>query len=118
MHPNVHCSTVCNSQGEGKPNCPMTEEWMKKLWYNGILLSNKKEWNNVICSNMGELREYHTKWSKSERQISYDITVESNKKMVQMNLFTKQEQTHRSQNPTCGYQRENVGGRDKLGVWH
>ena len=43
--------------------------------YNGILLSHKKEWNNVICSNMVEPRDYHTKWSKSDRegQISYDI---------------------------------------------
>ena len=44
--------------------------------YNGVLLGHKKEWNNAICSNMGEPRNYHTKWSKSdrERQISYDIT--------------------------------------------
>ena len=37
--------------------------------------------------------DYHTKWSKSERerQISYDITYMQNlKKMIQMNLFTKQ----------------------------
>ena len=48
------------------------------MWYtyNGILLSHKKEWNNAICSNMDGPREYHTKWSKSdrERQIPYDIT--------------------------------------------
>ena len=46
------------------------------LLCNGILLSHKKEWNNAICSNMGGLREYCTKWNKSdrERQISYDIT--------------------------------------------
>ena len=44
--------------------------------YNGILLSHKKEWNNVICSNMDATRDYHTQWSKSERerQIPYDIT--------------------------------------------
>ena len=35
----------------------------------------KKEWNNVICSNMDATRDYHTKWSKSERerQTPYDI---------------------------------------------
>ena len=44
--------------------------------YNGILLSHKKRTNNVICSNMDATRDYHTKWSKSERerQIPYDIT--------------------------------------------
>ena len=30
----------------------------------------------MLCSNMDATRDYHTKWSKSERerQISYDIT--------------------------------------------
>ena len=40
-----------------------------------IQWNNKKEWDNAICSNMDGPRDYHTKWSKSERewQISYDI---------------------------------------------
>ena len=43
--------------------------------YNGISHSHKKEWNNAICSNMYAPRDYHTKWSKSEReQILYNIT--------------------------------------------
>ena len=35
----------------------------------------KKEWNIAMGSNMNGPRDYHTKWSKSdrERQISYDI---------------------------------------------
>ena len=38
-------------------------------------ISHKKEWN-AICSVMDGARDYHGKWSKSEkeRQISYDIT--------------------------------------------
>ena len=41
--------------------------------YNGILLSHKKEWNDAIYSNMDGHRDYHTKWSKleRERQIPY-----------------------------------------------
>ena len=35
--------------------------------YNRILLSHKKEWNNAICSNMDGSRDYHIKWSKSEK---------------------------------------------------
>ena len=48
----------------------------KHVVYSGILLSHKKEQNNAICSNMDATRDYHTKWSKSdrERQIPYDIT--------------------------------------------
>ena len=56
------------------------DRWMDKedvvYIYNGILLSHKKERNDAICSNMDGPRDYHTKWSKSERerQIAYDIT--------------------------------------------
>ena len=61
--------------------------------YNGILLNNKKEWNNAIWDNMDGPGDDHTKWSKSdrERQISYDIAYMWNlKKIIQMNLPTKQ----------------------------
>ena len=48
---------------------------------------------------MDRPRDYPTKLSKPdrERQISYDITYMWNlkKKMIQMNLFTKQKETHR-----------------------
>ena len=62
-------------------------------WYNGILLSHKKEWNDAVCSNMDGPRDCHTKWSKSdrERQIPYDITYSGIlKKMIQMKLYIKQ----------------------------
>ena len=57
-----------------QPNCPSADEWLKKIWciYNGILLNNKKEWNNVICRNMDATRDYHTK-SARERPTPYDI---------------------------------------------
>ena len=37
--------------------------------------STMKEGNIAICNNMDGPRDYHTKWSKSERerQIPYDI---------------------------------------------
>ena len=28
----------------------------------------KKEWNNALCNSMDEPRDYHTKWSKSDRE--------------------------------------------------
>ena len=52
--------------------------------HNRLLLSYEQE-NNTICSNINRPRDYHTKWSKSdrERQISYDTThAESNFKMI------------------------------------
>ena len=40
------------------------------------------------------------------------------RKMIQMNLFTKQKQTYRYRRQTHGYQRGNVGGGNgKLGAW-
>ena len=38
--------------------------------------SAKKEQNNAFCSYMDGPRDYHTEWSKSERerQIPYDST--------------------------------------------
>ena len=41
--------------------------------YNGILLSHKKEQNDIICSNVDATREYHTKRSKSEREIQMHL---------------------------------------------
>ena len=43
--------------------------------YNGILLSHKKEWNNAICSNMVGPRDDHTKWSKSDKDKYYMISL-------------------------------------------
>ena len=58
---------------------PLTGGWIKKMWYIYTMeyySPIKKEWNHAICSNMDGPRDFHTKWSKSdrERQISYDIT--------------------------------------------
>ena len=68
--------------------------------YSKILFIHKKEWNSIICSNMDGPGDYHTKWSKSdkERQVSYNITYLWNlkkKKKIQGNVFTKEKQTHR-----------------------
>ena len=57
--------------------------------------------------------DYHTKWSKTdrERQISCDIAyMQSLKKMIQMNLFTKQKQTHWLREWAYGYRGEEWGG--------
>ena len=59
--------------------------------------------------------DYHIKQSESEEdkfQI-YHLNVKS-KKIIQMNLCTKQKETHRHRKQSYDYQRENVEGRDKL----
>ena len=54
---------------------------------------------------MDGTRDYHAKRSKSERerQIPYDIICMWKLK-YDMNVFTKQKQTHRHREQTCGCQ--------------
>ena len=58
-----------------QPKYPLTEEKRRCSTYKQWDIIHKKEWNNAICSNMNGPRDYHTKWSMSnrERQISYDV---------------------------------------------
>ena len=35
----------------------------------------KKEWNNAICSNMDGPTEYHTMWSKSDKDKYHMISL-------------------------------------------
>ena len=61
--------------------------------YNGILLSDKKEWNWVICSEVDGVRVCYTEWSKSEREreTSYNITYMWNLKYDANELIYKAE---------------------------
>ena len=61
--------------------CPLTDEWIKMCVYTHThthihtveYCSAIKKNDIMLCSNMAATRDYHTKWSKSERerQISY-----------------------------------------------
>ena len=59
--------------------------------HNGLLVI--KRWNDAICSNMDRPREYHSKWSKSDRgaQILYSITYMWNLKYDTNELIYKTE---------------------------
>ena len=85
--------------------------WATRETQHGILLSHWEEWSNAICSNIDGPGEYHTKRNKPDRKINilwYHLYVES-KKMIQLNLFTKQKQTHRIREWTYGYHGEYRG---------
>ena len=57
--------------------------------YNEIVFNIKKNEIMPLCSNIDGSRDYHTKWSKSERerQIPYDITFMWNLKYDTNELF-------------------------------
>ena len=94
-----------------------TVEWIKNMVHicNGILLTHKKEWNNAICSNMDGPRDCHMEWRKSEEDKEMILLYVESKKVVQMNLLTKQKQSQTLKKQTYGYQRDE---REKLGDWY
>ena len=53
-----------------QPKCPLTDEWIKKMWYIYTVeyYSAIKRQINTICSNMDGARDSHTKRSKPERE--------------------------------------------------
>ena len=58
-----------------QPKCPL---WMDKgdvVYIYQWNISHKKNQNNAICSNMDRPRDYHTKWSKSERDKYHMISL-------------------------------------------
>ena len=100
MHPPMLIAALFTIAKTWKqPKCPSRDKWIK-MWYICTM-----EYYSAIKKN--EIMPSAATWvdleintlSKSdrERQISYDITYMRNlkKKMIQMNLFTKQKQTHR-----------------------
>ena len=78
MYPYVHSSTIHNSQNMVTTETSINRGMNKEVVYihNEIPHNHKKECSKAICSNMDATRDYHTKWSKSERerQIPYIIT--------------------------------------------
>ena len=77
-------STVCNSQ-DMEATSRSIDRGMDKEdvvhIHNKILLSQKREWNNAIHSNMNGTRDCHTEWSQSDRRniIRHPFYVESKK---------------------------------------
>ena len=83
-----------------QPKCPITEEWVKKMWY-----IYTRKYYSAIRKN--KIMPFAVTWmdleiiilsevSQTEKD-KYDIAhVESNFfLMIQMDLFIKQKQTHR-----------------------
>ena len=70
-YPCVHSSTTHNSQDMEK-TWKSIDRWMDKedVVYicNAILLSHKKRMKDAICNIMDTPRDYHMKWSRSERK--------------------------------------------------
>ena len=91
MHPSVHSSTIYNSQDMENTEISIKYEWIKKKQYvytMECLSAIKKNkirplaatWTDLVIITVSEVRQ---------KQISCRLYMES-KKMIQLNLFTKQ----------------------------
>ena len=70
MHPNVHSSTIYNSQDMETTQMstdPLTDEWIKNI---RVYIQF-----NTICSDMNGPRDYHSKQSKSEKDKYHMISL-------------------------------------------
>ena len=67
----------------------------------------KNKWTSSICGNINTTRDYHTKWSESERerQIPHDITyIWSLKYYTNKLIYRRETDLHKKH--TCGCQGE------------
>ena len=116
MHPNVHWSSIYNSQ-DIEATKMSTDRGLDKEdgihIHNEILLSHKKNEIMPFVATQTDLEIFRLNEVR-ERQIWYHLYMESKKK-IQINLFIKQKQIHRLWKQTYSYQRGRIGRWDGLG---
>ena len=91
--------------------------------YSRILLGHKKEWNNAICSKWMDLviiilSEVSQKERDKYHVISYMWNLKENSNTVTQWAYLQNKETHRHRKHTYGYQRGDMKGQDKLGIWN
>ena len=81
MYPNVHCSTIYNSQDMEQPKCPSIDEWIKKMWYIYTM-----EYYSTIKRNETEL--FVVRWMDLESVIQSEVSQkEKNKYRMLMHIY-------------------------------
>ena len=81
-----------------------------------ILLSLEKEWNNAICSNNDEAKDYQNKWSTSEKDKYHMILLIHTMKGTNEFMY-KTEIDPQTQKTNLWLPKRKGEGRDKSGVW-
>ena len=94
MHPNVHCSTIYNSQVMEATKCPPTDEWIKKMWYMYTM-----EYYSAIKRN--EIGSFVETWMDLET-------------VIQSEVSQKEENKYRILTHICGIEKNGTG----LPWWH
>ena len=78
MYPNIHCSTVYNSQYMEQPRRPSADEWVRKQWYIYTM-----EYYSAIKKNTFE--SVLMRWMKPEPIIQSEV---SQKEKHQYSILT------------------------------
>ena len=60
-----------------QPKCPSTDEWIKKLWYNGILLSHTRN----------EIGSFAEMWMDLESVIQSEVSQKEKKQISYINAY-------------------------------
>ena len=71
MHPYAHFTPFTITKTWKHPNCLLTEEWIKKMWYIYTMehySTIKENEKNAIYSNMDKPGECHTERNKTEKE--------------------------------------------------
>ena len=95
--------------------CPLTDEWVKNMWYIYIfnthinIHSAIKRWKWCHFHGIG-WTWINLEITLNEVNQTNDISYMWNLKMIQMNFFTKQKQSHRHRKQTYSYQRRKGEG--------
>ena len=110
MHPNVHSSSIYNSQVlEATYQCPSENEWIKKLWYIYTM-------EFYAAERKKKLLPFATAWMELESimlsEVPYDLTYKWNL-INKTNKQAKCNQRHWNKEQTDSNQRG--GGREIKG---
>ena len=75
MHPYVHSSTIHNSQDMKQPKCPLTDEWIKKMWY-----IHTMEYYSAIKEN--KIMSFAATWMKLEISMLSEVSQKEKDKYI------------------------------------
>ena len=104
------------------PQCPLTDEWVKKMWciYTMEYYSAVKK-NEIMPFATTQVQPKITIWSevsqkKKDKYHMISLTCEI-ENMAQRNLMMQQKPSHRHREQAGGYQVRGRWGREGLGGW-
>ena len=75
MNPNVHCSTIYNSQVIKQPKCPSADEWLKNMCYIYTM-----EYYSAIKRN--EIGSFVEMWMDLESVIQSEVSQKRKRNII------------------------------------